>query len=158
MLFSGLSLDLPAGFAADEAMLSLRAPTPAKSLVAPVAQKQTPIRPSLIVHRRLVGPDVPLEMLAGEVCAELASSIVGLTQMATESFAFKDGAPGFLVGFDFPAAEVGTARQYHALRKDGALLTTATLTLDALTLTPAAKATWLATLASIVTHETGALP
>ncbi|HMQ73811.1 MAG TPA: ABC transporter permease, partial [Rubrivivax sp.] len=67
----------------------------------------------------------------GEVPAELVSSVAGLSGLTTEAFAFKDGAPGMIVSFDFGAPEVGTARQYHALRNDGRVLTTLTLTVDA---------------------------
>jgi hypothetical protein len=157
MRFAGVVLDLPSDFSADEALISLRAPAVQKLVEPRALQKQTPIRPSLIIHRRRVGDVATLETLAGEVCAELASSVVGLKGLATEAFSFKDGASGILVGFDFPAAEVGTARQYHGLRKDGPMLTTITLTIDGLTLTEAAKKQWLSTIASVVVDAEGTL-
>ena len=119
-------------------------------------QKQTPIRPSFIVHRREVG-DTALELLAGEVTAELVASIGGLSALTTETLAYADGARGFIVSFDFAAAEVGTARQYHALRKDGGVLTTLTLTIDKLSLNDATKQKWLALLSSAVTDGDGGL-
>jgi hypothetical protein len=142
----GLRFDPPDGFTADEAMLSLRAPP--QDLVDPRAlQKQWPIRPSLIVHRRGVG-DTELELLAGEIVAELVNSIVGMQALTTERFAFDDGAPGMIVGFDFPAPQASTARQFQALRTDAGVLTILTLTVDGLRLTPPEKAKWLACLSS----------
>lgn len=141
----GLRFDPPDGFAADEAMLSLRGPPPA-AVDPRVLQKQWPIRPSLIVHRRSVG-DADLELLAGEITAELVNSIVGMQGLTTERFAFDDGAAGFVIGFDFPAPEASTARQYQALRKDDGVLTILTLTVDGMRLA-AEKAKWLACLSS----------
>jgi hypothetical protein len=151
-----LAIDPPPGFVVDQAMVSFRAPAP----TAPeprVLQKQTAIRPSLIVHRRDVGPDATLGVLAGEITAELVTSITGLSALTTESFAYADGAPGVIVGFDFGAEEVGTARQFHALRVDGRVLTTLTLTVDRLTLNDATKAKWIGVLASVVKNGNGSL-
>jgi hypothetical protein len=149
----GLNIDLPADFAIDQAMLSFRAP--AAVVGDPrVLRRQTVIRPSLMLHRRDVG-DTALEVLAGEVTAELLASIPGLTALTTETIAFVDGHDGVVVGFDFGAPEVGTARQFHALRKDGTLLTTVTLTLDKLQLNDAAKQKWWAMLASTTPDASG---
>ena len=155
MRTSGLSLDLPADFSIDQTMQSFRAPAPTSGDPR-VLHKQTAIRPSLIVHRRDVG-DTGLEIVAGEVMAELVSSVAGLSGLATEAMTFRDGNPGVIVSFDFGSAEVGTARQYHALRKDGPVLTSLTLTVDKLQLSDAAKATWLSLLASAVPDGEGAL-
>lgn len=125
----GLRFDPPAGFVADEAMLSLRAPP--STLVDPRArQKQFPIRANLLVHRRVVGDQGDLEIYAGEITAELVNSVVGIKELTTERFAFDDGAPGLVVGFDFPAPEAATVRQYQALRLDDGVLTVLTLTVD----------------------------
>jgi hypothetical protein len=145
--FRGLSFEPPAGFTADEAMLSLRAPPPA--LADPrVLQKQFPIRPNLLVHRRQVGSEADLELLAGEICAELVNSVVGLQALTTERFAFDDGAPGLIIGFDFPAPEAKTARQYQALRTDEGVLTILTLTVDGTRLNDETKRDWLKCLSS----------
>lgn len=143
---AGLSLHAP-DFVIDEVMISLRAPAPVAGDPR-LLQKQTPIRPSLIAHRRHTGTVATLELLAGEVVAELVSSIIGLSALTNESFTYADGAVGIIIGFDFAAAEVGTARQYHALRLDDGVLTTLTLTIDALTLTDSGKASWLKILSS----------
>jgi hypothetical protein len=153
---AGLRLDPPADFVVDQTMISFRAPPPVVGDPR-VLQKQTAIRPSLIVHRRDVGLLAPLEILAGEVTAELVSSVAGLSGLSSETFTFADGAVGIIISFDFAAAEVGTARQYHALRKDDAVLTTLTLTLDKLTLTEETRSRWLALFASAVKDGTGAL-
>lgn len=156
MRHAGLAIDTPADFVVDQAMICFRAPAP----TAPeprLLQRQTTVRPSLIVHRRDVGEAASLPVLAGELMAELVSSLTGLSALTNEAFSYADGAPGVLVGFDLGAEEVGTARQYHALRKDGRLLTTTTLTVDKLTLNDATKARWLSLLASIVRDGDGAI-
>jgi hypothetical protein len=153
---AGLRLDPPEDFVIDQTMISFRAPAPTAGDPR-VLQKQTAIRPSLIVHRRDVGAMAPLEILAGEVTAELVSTVSGLSGLSSEAFTFADGAVGIIISFDFAAPEVGTARQYHALRKDNAVLTTLTLTIDKLTLNEATKSRWLALFASAVADGTGAL-
>jgi hypothetical protein len=155
MQHAGLKLDTPPEFVMDQTMVSFRAPPPTEGDPR-LLQRQTAIRPSLIVHRRYVG-DVSVEVLAGEVTAELVTSIVGLSALTTESFDYADGAIGILVGFDFAADEVGTARQYHALRKDGPVLTTITLTIDKLSLNDAQKTRWLTMIASAVKDGDGGL-
>jgi hypothetical protein len=155
MQHAGLALDLPPDLVADQAMFSLRAPPPTTGDPR-VLHKQTTIRTSLIVHRKEVG-DASLEVLTGEVTAELVSTVGGLSDLVTEAFLYQDGAPGFLVGFDFAMPEVGTARQFHALRKDAGVLTTLTLTLDKLRLTDEAKAHWLKVLASATPTGNGVL-
>lgn len=153
---AGLKLDTPADFIIDQAMISFRAPPPT-ALEPRLLQKQTAIRPSFIVHRRDVGDAAALPVLAGEITAELVSSISGLSALTTEAFAYVDGAPGILVGFDFGSDEVGTARQYHALRVDDRILTTLTLTIDKLTLNDAAKTKWLTLLSSVVRDGDGGI-
>jgi hypothetical protein len=154
MIHAGLKLDTPNDFVIDQAMISFRAPAPTTGDPR-VLHKQTPIRPSLIVHRRDAGAESDIGILAGEITAELVTSVPGLSALTTESFSFVDGAPGILVGFDFGAPEVGTARQYHALRVDGPILTTLTLTIDKLTLNEPTKAKWLGVLASVVRDGDG---
>jgi hypothetical protein len=155
MQHGGLRFDVPPEFTVDQTMVSLRAPPPTAGEPR-VLQKQTAVRPSFIVHRRDVG-DTALEVLMGEVTAELVSSIGGLTALTTEGLTFADGAPGLVVSFDFGAPEVGTARQYHALRKDGGVLSTLTLTVDKLSLNDPTKQKWLTMLASVVTEGQGGL-
>jgi hypothetical protein len=156
MQHAGLRLDPPPDFVIDQVMFSFKGKAPTTGDPR-VLQKQTPIRPTLILHRRDVGEDAPLEVLAGEVTAELVTSVPGLSELASEQMRFADGAPGMIVSFSFALEEVGTARQFHALRKDGAVLTTLTLTVDKLALNDAAKERWLSVLASAVTHGDGGL-
>ncbi len=156
MQHAGLKLDTPPDFVVDQAMISFRAPAPT-ALEPRLLQKQTTIRPSLIVHRRDVGEAATLPILAGEITAELVSSITGLSALTSEAFAYADGAAGILIGFDFGADEVGTARQYHAIRKDGRILTTLTLTIDKLTLNDATKSKWLTLLSSAVRDGDGGI-
>lgn len=151
----GLRLAVPDEFAVDQAMVSFRAPAPVAGDPR-VMRRQTVVRPSLLVHRREVG-DTALEILAGEVSAELLSSIGGLSGLVTEPIAYADGADGVIVSFDFGSAEVGTARQFHALRKDAGVLTTVTLTLDKMQLNDSTKQKWLTLLASAVPEGDGAL-
>ncbi len=143
----GLRFDAPEDFVADEVMVSLRAPPP--QLVDPrVLQKQIPIRPNLIVHRRRIGDGADLELCAGEICAELVNAVVGIKGLTSERFAFDDGAPGMVVGFDFPAPESSTARQYQALRIDDGVLSILTLTVDGARLNDDAKSRWFKCLSS----------
>ena len=151
----GLRIDVPDDFAMDQAMVSFRAPAPVAADPR-VMRRQTVIRPSLLVHRRDVG-DAALELLAGEVVAELLSTIGGLTGLLNESLAYADGAEGVVISFDFGSAEVGTARQFHALRKDGGVLTTVTLTIDKLRWNDATRQKWLSLLASATPEGDGAL-
>jgi hypothetical protein len=152
----GLKLAVPDEFAVDQAMVSFRAPAPVAGDPR-VLRRQTVVRPSLIVHRREVG-DTGLEILAGEVAAELLSSIGGLSGLVTEPIAYVDGTHGVVVSFDFGSVEVGTARQFHALRKDAGVLTTVTLTLDKMQLNDTIRQKWLTLLASTVPEGDGALP
>jgi hypothetical protein len=156
MQHAGLRLEPPPDFVVDQVMFSYKGPA-ATAGDPRVLQKQTALRPTLIVHRREVGEAAALEILAGEITAELATSVPGLSELASEEMRFKDGAPGIIVSFAFALEEVGTARQYHALRKDGGVLTTLTLTVDKLALNDAVKERWLSVLASAVTHGDGGL-
>jgi hypothetical protein len=156
MTIAGLRLALPAEFAVDQVMSSWRAPAPTSGDPR-VLQRQTTIRTSLIVHRREAGADASLEVLAGEVTAELLSSIGGLSGLTTETLTFADGAMGMVIGFDFGAPEVGTARQFHALRKDGTVLTTITLTVDKLSLNDANLERWRLLMSSAVIDGQGTL-
>lgn len=145
----GLSYEAPAGFEPVEVMVTLKGP-PVDDLKDPRAlQKQFPIRPNLILHRRGVQPGASVDMLCGEICAELVSSISGLSNLLTGPFSFADGAEGMLVSFDFPAGKAATVRQFQAMRLDGETFTTATLTVDASTWTDARQEQLFGSIASI---------
>lgn len=144
----GLPFVPPEGFLVSEVMVSLKA-APRTDLKDPrVLQPQHSIRPNLIVHRREIPAGANVDMVCGEICAELVNSIEGMKNLATERFSFLDGASGRVVSFDFPAGKAATVRQYQALRLDDCVLTTLTLTVDATTLTHDVKERYLTSLAS----------
>ena len=145
----GLTYDAPAGFEPVEVMVTLKGPA-VDDLKDPRAlQKQYPIRPNLILHRREVRPGATVDMLCGEVCAELVSSISGLSNLLTGPFEFSDKSEGMLVTFDFPAGKAATVRQFQAMRLDGDSFTTATLTVDASTWSDAREEQLFGSIASI---------
>lgn len=145
----GLQLDLMPDFAVDEVMVSLRGPEVGGLKDPRMLQKQLPVRPSLIIHRRVVGNSAALDMLVGEICAELISSINGMQDLRTEALAFDDGARGSMIVFDFPVSAGARVRQFQAARLDGPVLTTLTLTVDAVTLNDKARDAYLKSLASV---------
>ncbi len=146
---AGLRIDTPQDWSPDEVMMSFRAPP--SDLKSPmVLNKQLVVRPNLIVHRRPVdAKSAPsIEIVCGEVCAELVSSIPGMENLTTGRFEFQDGASGMLAAFDFPAGNDARVRQFQAMRLDGGMLTTLTLSIDATLLTAELTASYLRTLAS----------
>lgn len=140
MLFDGLQVDQPPEMVIEESMLTLRSPPGPSTPLA--LQKQIPVRPNLIVHRRRVGPNATMSLLVGEVSAELASTIIGMKGLATEQITYTDGKQGVIVSFEFPMREVASVRQFHALRLDDDVFTDVTLTVDGTTLNDAAKNKW----------------
>ena len=145
----GITFEPPPEFVTEEVMMSMRAP-PQPDLKVPLAtQRQLAVRPNLIVHRKTVSPDATLELLTGEICAELMTSIGEMQNLTTERFAFDDGTPGIIIAFDFIAPQLATIRQFQAVRLDrGGSLTTLTLTVDLSKLNEAAKLTYLKCLSS----------
>ncbi len=143
-----LPFDAPPQFELSEVMVSFRGPDTAGLKEPRAMQRQFPIRPNLIMHRR-PAPDANLEMLTAEMCAELLTTIDGIKDLSTEALTFADGAEGSLVSFDFPAGKAMTVRQYQAVRVDEGQLSTLTLTLDSSTLNETSWATYQKTLASL---------
>jgi len=149
-IFQGLTFETPDDYGFDEAMLTLRS-TAADELKEPMMlQKQWPVRSNLIIHRRVVHEDATLELLAGEICAELVSSVAGMENLAMERFPFADGAEGMIIAFDFALTKKVNAavRQYQALRLDDQRLTSLTLTVDRNKMTERGKADVLELLGS----------
>jgi hypothetical protein len=141
---AGLAFDPPAEFLPDEQLVSFRAPPP--DLKSPMLlNKQLTVRPNLMVHRRPAGGSI--EMICGEICAELVSAIPGMDNLVTGHFAFADGVQGMLLSFDFPANDA-RVRQFLAMRIDNGMLTTLTLSVDGATLNEAAQKRYLGSLAS----------
>ena len=142
----GLEFQLPEAYQPSETMITLRADAPDPGL--PVMGRQLKVNPNLIIHRRPAPKDRAVEMIAGEMMAEMAASIADMENLTTEAFDFRDNVPGIIIGFDFGAGQHARLRQFHALRVDDGTLTTSTLTVDAQTLNDSNKAEYLAILAS----------
>lgn len=148
--FQGISVETPDDYGFDEAMLTLRS-SAADELDEPMLtlKKKFPVRSNLIIHRRMVHEEATLEMLSGEICAELVSSVAGMENLAMERFTFADEADGMMIAFDFALAKVkAEVRQYQALRLDDQCLTSLTLTVDRNKMTKQGKADVLALLGS----------
>lgn len=128
-----LQFELPDNFSSDEVILSFRAPAPTLNTKLTL-NKQLAVRSNLLVHRRMLDSETTIEMVCGEVCAELVSSIPSLENLASSRFEFADGAQGMLVLFDFAAGDQARVRQYQAMRLDGVSLSTLTLSVDGTTL------------------------
>lgn len=144
----GLQFTPPSEFAPDEFMVTMRGP-PVGNLKDPrMPQKQFPVRPNLIVHRRVTGAAASLGLLCSEICAELVGSIPAMKDLHAEPFGFDDQATGMMVVFDFPAGKA-TVRQFQAMRLDNGVLTTLTLTVDSTTLTDALKAGYYRSMATM---------
>ena len=124
----GLQLDPPTGFAIEESMFALRAPEPAAQPAA--ANGPPPVRDNLVVRRRQVRPDAELRELAGQMVGELMKSFPSMDGLETSQFDFADGTKGLIVGYRFASMGKVMLRQYHAIRRDGDMLTTLTITVD----------------------------
>ena len=120
----GLQIDPPANFHIEESMFALRAPESAPKNGKP------PVRDNLVVRRRQVRPDSELKEHAGQMVAELMKSFPSMDGLETAPFDFSDGTKGLIVGYRFVSMGNVVLRQYHALRRDGDLLTTLTITVD----------------------------
>lgn len=141
----------PADFAVSEVMVTLRGPNVDTLQDPRILQPQRAVRPNLIVHRRILSGAATLDLLCGEMCAELLSSIDQLQNLQTDAFTFADGADGRVIQFDFSAGRAASVRQYQVLRLDQLVFTTLTLTVSKNTLTDAVKDRYFAALASLGT-------
>lgn len=124
----GLEIQTPEGFEREETMVSFRAPEPPNLRDPRALQRQLITRPNLVVHRKKVAPGSDLADLAAQTSRELTESIAGILGMNMAELTFADGVPGVLLNYDFPATKAFTLRQYHAIRLDGGVATTLTLT------------------------------
>jgi len=135
----GLRFEVPAGFEVDEVTISLRARKPARE--ARLLNKQTTVRPNLVMRRQTLEEPIDLVTLSLRLIAEVLQEVPDLQQPTREPFEFADGAPGLLLGFDYPLAEDGVClRQYQAIRLDDSTVTNVLLTVDKNTLTSALDA------------------
>jgi hypothetical protein len=149
MSIHGLNISPPAGFDVSEVMVTLRGPS-VQALHEPRArQSQHPIRANLIVHRRTLPSSASLDLLCGEACAELLSSVDQLTNLETGGFTFSDGADGRVIQFDFSAGPAATVRQFQVLRLDGDTFSTLTLTVNRSTLTDELRDHYFASLQTL---------
>jgi len=144
-----LNFDAPEGFTHSELMVTFKGPDITALREPRAMQSQFPIRPNLIVHKRAAAAGATVEMLAAEMCAELLTSIDGLKDLNTEAFTFSDKSEGRLVSFDFAAGKAMTVRQFQAIRLDGAMVSTVTLTLDSAALNEEIWHTYKSALASL---------
>ncbi len=126
----------PAEFVEEELMTTWRAPYVPNLKEPRVLQRQMPVRPNLVVHRRTVGEQQNLAEVASTVCDELMQSIEGLSKIATSELVFEDGASGMLLEFSFPAVGSYEVVQLHAMRMDGGVLTSLTLCTEGSRITP----------------------
>lgn len=130
-LTSQLQLTPPPGFLQEEVVTSFRSAPPKTPLKTPtVLQFQASVRPNLIVTRRVVPPDTSVAALMASVCADLARHIQGLSPIETTEFMFKDGTPGILLKYTFPAHERFSVLQFQAGRVDGDVFTNITLSTE----------------------------
>ncbi|MCC7382562.1 MAG: DcrB-related protein [Deltaproteobacteria bacterium] len=130
-LSNQLQLTPPPGFLQEEVVTSFRSPPPKKDLKTPaVLQFQANVRPNLIVTRRLVPAGTSVAALMASVAADLARHIRGLSAIETTELKFKDGTPGILMKYTFPAHERFSVLQFQAGRVDGDVFTNITLSTE----------------------------
>ena len=135
----GVKFEAPAAFEVDEVTISLRAPKPFRE--ARVLNKQTAVRPNLVMRRQTLDEPSDLATLSLRLIAEVVQEVPNLQAPTKEAIEFSDGAPGLLLGFDFPLEDDGVClRQYQAIRIDRSTVTNVLLTIDKNTLTPALDA------------------
>jgi hypothetical protein len=126
----------PAEFIEEELMTTWRVPYVPDLKEPRVLQRQVPVRPNLVVHRRTVGEQKDLADVASSVCDQLMRSIDGLSKIATSELVFDDGVTGMLLEYSFPAVGSYEVVQLHAMRLDGGVLTSLTLCTEGSRVTP----------------------
>ncbi len=141
----GILIEAPAKFVKEETMVSLRVPARAGTKDARI---QNPLRPNLIVHRRLAGARADLAAVVARTREELARSIPGLSPVESADVAFDDGVTGVLLAYSFPAPKGLRVCQLQALRLDDGTVTSLTVTAEQSQMTEAAKKAFLRALAS----------
>ena len=125
----------PAEFVEEELMTTWRVPYVPDLKEPRMLQRQMPVRPNLVVHRRTVG-EKDLADVTASVCDQLMKSIDGLSKIATSELVFKDGVSGMLLEYSFPAVGSYEVVQLHAMRLDGEVLTSLTLCTEGSRITP----------------------
>jgi hypothetical protein len=123
---SALTFEPPSEFVEEELTLSWRVPNVPGLKEPRMLQTQLPIRPNLVVHRSKVETNDGINNVAARICAQLLSSVEGISAIEPSQLEFRDGVDGVLLEFSFPAAGYQVV-QMHALRLDGDMLTSLTL-------------------------------
>ena len=145
MDFSGLQLAVPPEFEKAEASLTLVAPVP--DFAAPMMNRQLPIQPNLIAHRRTLQHPQPLDAIVKQTEFDLRQSFGDLENIKIADFVFGDNPQGSLLSFNFPDRKGITIAQLIAFRLDDDVLTTLTLTFNARGAADPQRAAHLETLA-----------
>ena len=131
-MLSPLSITPPAGFVEDESITTWRLPAPPVVLKDPkVMQFQAAVRPNLVAIQRRVPEGTALTDLVAQTVADLARHVEGLGAVETTAFAFADGAPGMLLRFTMPVHQKFNVSQLQAVRIDGDVATTLTMSTEA---------------------------
>ena len=145
----GIDFEPPGRFVHDEVTYSMVAEPDAALEDKKLLGKQQRIRDNLVIHRRpKARGELSVAIIVGQVVGQLTLQIPNLENVTTEVFNFVDGALGMILGFD---VDEGSARlrQYQAVRLDGDIVTTLTLTVDRSRLSQETKATYAKCLASV---------
>lgn len=140
----GIRFEAPESFVREETMVSLRVPEE-QGMSDP--RTGTPIRPNVVVHRR---PErvADLSRVTARIRAELATAIPGLSPIEAADVTFTDGRPGVLLAYAMPAPKGLEICQLQAMRIDGGVLTTLTISTEKKALTPERKNAYVKSLVS----------
>jgi hypothetical protein len=141
----GVVFDAPAEFVREETMVSLRVPA---SGGAKDPRIEHPVRPNLVVHRRPAAAGSDLARIAASTGADLARSLPGLSPIESVDLIFADGVKGLLLAYSFPAPKGLRVCQLQALRLDGGMVTSLTVSTEQALLTDAVRVAYVRALAS----------
>lgn len=123
------SLRLPAGFAPVETELVFRAERDSGLADARLVKRAVDHpRANFVLRRRRLESAGSAEQERARMEADLRAAADGVTAVASGPFGFDDGAAGQLFAFEFQLLDRLRAEQVHALRVDGAWLSTLTYT------------------------------
>jgi hypothetical protein len=140
-----LEVEAPAGFVPEETMTTLRVPA-AQGLNDP--RTTTPVRPNLVVHRRPLEGKSELALEVARTRKELSTSVPGISRVESADMTFADGVAGVVLAYSMAAPKGLEVCQLQALRLDGKMLTTLTISTERSHLDDARKAEYLRALAS----------
>jgi hypothetical protein len=127
-----VSLQVPAGFELGETSMVLKAIEKPGLHDPRLLQKQTTIRPNLLV-KRTWGPSPELTQLAADLSQYLTRTVPGIMALETGDFRFSDDVAGYKASFEFQPMPKIRLKQVHVLRVDaeGAMHFTLTVGVDA---------------------------